>query len=597
MNGNPTGWPVPTKTGYDFVKWMHTPENGGGEVSGDNIVKMVNDHTLIADWTAAGYTIKFDVNGDGGSVSPTFKTVVYNTKFGQLPTPTRPGYTFDGWYTSASGGIPVTEDTIVSAETINPLDRTGNRLYAHWTPNTYTVTYDANGGTLSPASKTITYGETYGTLPTPIREGHTFTGWTENQDGTGTVWTNENTQNWQWSYTRDVTLYAQWTPNKYTVDLNVIINGDYDNPLYNGVSGVTATVYIDGELQKDNKGSNLLQDYYWTNCPYGTVFRIGEVSTEGTCYTWTGVDPSMNVTVIDHTSIYILLSSKTYTITLNNQNATSAGSTAVYEKYDVGIYKESTCTNTNKMTTSANGITVPTKTGYTFGGYYTGTNGSGTQMITANGYITSSFTAKKYTENTTLYAKWTPNTYTVTYNANGGSGAPSSQTKTHGVNLKLSSTKPTHTSKRFSGWATSSNATSPAYQAGGYYSTNNNITLYAVWVNEPVTGVSLNKTSEQWIQRGSGTLNLTATVSPSNATNKNVSWSSLYPGIASVSGGTVTIKNPGTTTITATTSDGSYTASVVVNVYNAKLSSGGTLVLWEWGYQGLQFNVRINYTK
>lgn len=102
----------------------------------------------------------------------------------------------------------------------------------------------------------------------------------------------------------------------------------------------------------------------------------------------------------------------THTITLNNQSATSAGSTAVYAWYEQGIYKEAA--HTNKMTTSANAITVPTRTGYTFGGYYTSTGGGGTQMITASGYLTSSFTTTYYKAAATLYAKWTANELTFT---------------------------------------------------------------------------------------------------------------------------------------------------------------------------------------
>ena len=71
--------------------------------------------------------------------------------------------------------------------------------------------------------------------------------------------------------------------------------------------------------------------------------------------------------------------------------------------------------------------------------------------------------------------------YTVSYNANGGTGAPSSQTKTHGVTLTLSSTKPTRSGYTFLGWSTSSSATSPTYYAGGSYTGNANVTLYAVW--------------------------------------------------------------------------------------------------------------------
>ena len=71
-------------------------------------------------------------------------------------------------------------------------------------------------------------------------------------------------------------------------------------------------------------------------------------------------------------------------------------------------------------------------------------------------------------------------TYTVSYNANGGSGAPAAQTKTYGVNLTLSSTKPTRAGYTFKGWATSSTG-AVAYPAGGTYTANSAITLYAVW--------------------------------------------------------------------------------------------------------------------
>lgn len=86
----------------------------------------------------------------------------------------------------------------------------------------------------------------------------------------------------------------------------------------------------------------------------------------------------------------------------------------------------------------------------------------------------------------TLYAQWTPQTYTISYNANGGSGAPSSQTKTYGVNLTLSSTVPTRTNYIFQGWSTSYTGTAQ-YQPGGTFTTNANTVLYAVWKQAAAT--------------------------------------------------------------------------------------------------------------
>ena len=99
-----------------------------------------------------------------------------------------------------------------------------------------------------------------------------------------------------------------------------------------------------------------------------------------------------------------------YTITLNNHGATKTGTTTIYEKYATGYCLESGCTN--QMTTSANGITVPTKTGYTFAGYYTAETG-GTQYIGTNGRVTGSASSTNFTADGSLHAHWTANTYTV----------------------------------------------------------------------------------------------------------------------------------------------------------------------------------------
>ena len=114
----------------------------------------------------------------------------------------------------------------------------------------------------------------------------------------------------------------------------------------------------------------------------------------------------------ENITLYAHWTASTYTITLNNQNATTAGATAIYEKYNTGYYTNSGCTT--QMTTSANGITVPTKTGYTFGGYYTATNGGGTQYIDASGKLTSSASTTNFSAAGNLYAKWTVNQYEVT---------------------------------------------------------------------------------------------------------------------------------------------------------------------------------------
>ena len=115
--------------------------------------------------------------------------------------------------------------------------------------------------------------------------------------------------------------------------------------------------------------------------------------------------------------------------------------------------------------------TKPTRTGYTFKNWLSSAQNK------------SFDPGDSYTHNaaTTMTAQWTANTYTVKYNANGGTGAPSNQTKTYGKTLTLSSVKPTRENYSFLGWATSADATEAAYAAGASYTGNAALTLYAVW--------------------------------------------------------------------------------------------------------------------
>ena len=123
--------------------------------------------------------------------------------------------------------------------------------------------------------------------------------------------------------------------------------------------------------------------------------------------------------------------------------------------------------------------TRPTRTGYTFLTWNTNSSGTGTNYAPGASYTGNAAL--------TLYAKWTANTYTITFDANGGSGGPGTQTKTHGTDLTLSATVPTRTNYVFKGWATSANATTAQYRTGANndqnttFTTNAATTLYAVW--------------------------------------------------------------------------------------------------------------------
>ena len=157
------------------------------------------------------YTVSFHVNYSGGT-NPASRTVTYNSTYGTLPTPTRRGYTFGGWYTTKALTTPVKSSTTVTTTR----DHT---LYAKWTANTYTVTLDANGGTVTPATLSVVYDGKYGdgyndSLPSAKRDGCTFTGWYTAKIGGLKV---EPFHLISKAY--DHTIYACWTPNTYTVTL------------------------------------------------------------------------------------------------------------------------------------------------------------------------------------------------------------------------------------------------------------------------------------------------------------------------------------------------------------------------------------------
>lgn len=120
----------------------------------------------------------------------------------------------------------------------------------------------------------------------------------------------------------------------------------------------------------------------------------------------------------------------------------------------------------------------PTKTGYTFTSWNTKKDGTGTKYDIGASYTTDS--------DVTLYAQYKENTitYTVKYDANGGTGAPSNQTKTKGTDLVLSDIKPTKEGYIFVNWNTKKDGTGSAYAAGGKYSSNANVILYAQYEKE-----------------------------------------------------------------------------------------------------------------
>ena len=192
--------PTATRTGHTFQGW-YTAKSGGTKVSPSTTMGAANT-TLYAHWSVNAYTLAFDGNGGSAVAS---QSVRYGSKATQPANPTRAGHTFQGWYTARSGGSKYDFGTAVTGDVT---------LYAHWSVNSYTLTFDGNGGKPSEASRTVAYGGQYGSLPTATRTGYAFQGWYTARDG-GTKVSPSTTMG-----AADTTLYARWSVNSYTVSFD-----------------------------------------------------------------------------------------------------------------------------------------------------------------------------------------------------------------------------------------------------------------------------------------------------------------------------------------------------------------------------------------
>ena len=205
---------TPSRTGYTFKGWYAEDALTTPVTSGTTVTK-IEDHSIYAKWEPKPYTVTLDVNGGpawstnsgmctGTSVTYSngtcSKVVLFDSVYAPLPTPPeKTGYEFIGWYTAASGGTKITDTTTLTTAS-------NHTLFAHWKARQYTLTYNANGGSVSPATKTVTYDSAYGTLATPSRSGYDFDGWYTKADGGSRV---KNTT--KVTKTENHTVYAHWS--------------------------------------------------------------------------------------------------------------------------------------------------------------------------------------------------------------------------------------------------------------------------------------------------------------------------------------------------------------------------------------------------
>jgi uncharacterized repeat protein (TIGR02543 family) len=351
------------------------------------------------------YTVTFNSNG-GSAV--TSKTATYNTAITAPAAPTRTGYTFAGWYTSATGSTKI--DFVKYKVTAN------KTLYAHWTANTYTVSFDSNGGS-AVASKAAKYNTSITAPKAPARTGYTFAGWyTLTADGAKIDFA-------KFKVTANSTLYAHWTINTYTVKFNP-----------NGGSAVAS--------KKANYSTAIAAPTDPTRTGY-TFAGWYTSATGGAKIDFVTFVVTANKTLYAHWTI------NTYTVSFD-----SNGGSAVASK-------------TAKYYTKITAPKAPTRTGYRFTGWYTLPVG-GTKI---------DFGKFKVRADATQYAHWSINTYTVKFHSNGGSAVAS---KTAQYNTAITAPKaPTRRGYTFAGWYTL--ATGGIMIDFATFKVIANTTLYAQW--------------------------------------------------------------------------------------------------------------------
>ncbi|GHT33703.1 hypothetical protein FACS189434_08500 [Bacteroidia bacterium] len=241
--------------------------------------------------------------------------------------------------------------------------------------------------------------------------------------------------------------------------------------------------------------------------PTRTGYTFGGYYTstngDGTQYYTALMSSARNWNLTSNTTLYAKWTANTYTVTLDKQSG-AGGTSSVTATYGIAM--------------PTNSVTAPTKTGYTFGGYYTGQNGTGTQ------YYTASMTSARnwdLTSNTTLYTKWTANTYTVTLDKQSGAGGTSSVTATYGIAMPTNSvTAPTKTGYTFGGYYTGQNGTGTQYYTASMTSAKNwdltsNTTLYAKWTANTLSTYTITTSTD-----GNGVIDPSGSVSVNSGDSK-----------------------------------------------------------------------------
>lgn len=391
------------------------------------------------------YTITFNSNGHG--TAPSTQTVCQGTTATQPSNPSVTGWTFGGWYENQQcTGTQFSFSTAINSN---------KTLYAKWTVQTYNINYYDQGGSAfsgthaSGYPTTHTYG-TATTLKTASKTGYTFGGWFTSSSCTGTAVTTLGAN----SYTSNISLYAKWTAKTYTITY-------YDQ---GGLtfSGTHATGYPTSHTYGT---STTLKTASKTGYTFGGWFTTSACS--GSAITSLGA-----TSYTSNISLYAKWTAKSFTVTLQYGSSPSSSDSTVNVTYGQAIPT----------------VSKPTKTGYTFKGYYDAVS-DGNLYIKSDG--TSNKNWDKDVNSPVLYARWSNKKSTITLDYQGGTSTATENTITATYDMDmpdLSNVIPTKEGFVFDGYYTyNAKSSGKFYDNEGHGTrtwngTSSAYTFYAHWI-------------------------------------------------------------------------------------------------------------------
>jgi uncharacterized repeat protein (TIGR02543 family) len=532
---------LPSRTGYTFLGWspVSTDTSPAYSQSGAETFSMpASNVVLYAIYRQNTYAVSYNVNGgaNGPSDSNAY-TLGQQVTVNFTTQPTYADHVFLGWSLVAGDSSPVYTSSGVNTFTMPSNDVT---LYAIYARATYSVTYNANGGSGAPSdSGTYLSGATVSVnfAQQPIYSDHVFLGWSTNASDTSAAYTSAGTTTLSMPI-GNVTLYAIYARATYSVtyDANggtgmlpsdgtaylsgATVSVNFSSPPskagYNFLGWATSSSAVAPSYSSGGTGtfnmpqSNVtLYAVYQLIPTYTITYSVnggtGSVPTDGTAYT-SGSTITVNFATLPSKAGYTFLgwdtnaaaSSATYTAGTNTTFSMPSNNVTLYAIYQIiptytvtyngnggtGSVPVDGTAYTSGSTITVNFATLPSKAGYTFLGWDSSSSAV-SPAFTSTG--TNSFSMP--THNVTLYAIYQViPTYTVTYNINGGTGSvPTDGTAyTSGSTVAVNfATLPSKTGYVFTGWDVSSSAGTPAYTASGTNSFTmpaHNITLYATYV-------------------------------------------------------------------------------------------------------------------